>query len=187
MESPKSPDRVFQRASSTYEFYEPHLRSQRSLRRAQQLGVERSQADKTVEIVKDVQTHDAIEKANKMGTLDSSRRKSISLEEDSDRTAVDSNMHSIANSMYHLSLKFDSENGSKEEKREKEKREEGSVQAEPQAVEPYHVFSSAKKRQLLWIVSLAGLFSPLSSNIYCKCLSLRWIRIFMLTCIQSLP
>jgi len=31
---------------------------------------------------------------------------------------------------------------------------------------PYHVFSLAKKRQLVYIVSLAGLFSPLSSNIY---------------------
>ena len=31
---------------------------------------------------------------------------------------------------------------------------------------PYHVFSIAKKKQLVYIVSLAGLFSPLSSNIY---------------------
>jgi len=31
---------------------------------------------------------------------------------------------------------------------------------------PYHVFSLAKKKQLVYIVSLAGLFSPLSSNIY---------------------
>ncbi|KAA8572771.1 hypothetical protein MFRU_003g01070 [Monilinia fructicola] len=31
---------------------------------------------------------------------------------------------------------------------------------------PYHVFSISKKRQLVYIVSLAGLFSPLSSNIY---------------------
>ncbi|KAF7957666.1 hypothetical protein EAE96_003239 [Botrytis aclada] len=31
---------------------------------------------------------------------------------------------------------------------------------------PYHIFSMAKKRQLVYIVSLAGLFSPLSSNIY---------------------
>jgi hypothetical protein len=31
---------------------------------------------------------------------------------------------------------------------------------------PYHVFSPAKKKQMVYIVSLAGLFSPLSSNIY---------------------
>jgi hypothetical protein len=31
---------------------------------------------------------------------------------------------------------------------------------------PYHVFTLAKKRQMVYIVSLAGLFSPLSSNIY---------------------
>lgn len=31
---------------------------------------------------------------------------------------------------------------------------------------PYHVFSLAKKKQMVYIVSLAGLFSPLSSNIY---------------------
>lgn len=30
----------------------------------------------------------------------------------------------------------------------------------------YHVFTLAKKKQLVYIVSLAGLFSPLSSNIY---------------------
>lgn len=31
---------------------------------------------------------------------------------------------------------------------------------------PYHVFTLAKKKQMVYIVSLAGLFSPLSSNIY---------------------
>ena len=31
---------------------------------------------------------------------------------------------------------------------------------------PYHVFTLEKKKQLVYIVSLAGLFSPLSSNIY---------------------
>jgi hypothetical protein len=31
---------------------------------------------------------------------------------------------------------------------------------------PYHVFSRSKKKQLVYLVSLAGLFSPLSSNIY---------------------
>jgi len=31
---------------------------------------------------------------------------------------------------------------------------------------PYHVFTRAKKKELVYIVSLAGLFSPLSSNIY---------------------
>ncbi|KAE8451540.1 hypothetical protein EG329_003613 [Mollisiaceae sp. DMI_Dod_QoI] len=31
---------------------------------------------------------------------------------------------------------------------------------------PYHTFTFAKKKQLVYIVSLAGLFSPLSSNIY---------------------
>jgi len=38
----------------------------------------------------------------------------------------------------------------------------GKKLAEP----PYHVFSLAKKKQMVYIVSLAGLFSPLSSNIY---------------------
>jgi hypothetical protein len=36
---------------------------------------------------------------------------------------------------------------------------------------PYHVFTLAKKRQMVYIVSLAGLFSPLSSNIYFPALS----------------
>lgn len=31
---------------------------------------------------------------------------------------------------------------------------------------PYHVFTLAQKKKLVYIVSLAGLFSPLSSNIY---------------------
>lgn len=31
---------------------------------------------------------------------------------------------------------------------------------------PYHIFTLAKKKQLVYIVSLGGLFSPLSSNIY---------------------
>jgi len=31
---------------------------------------------------------------------------------------------------------------------------------------PYHVFTLEKKRQMVYVVSLAGLFSPLSSNIY---------------------
>ncbi|KAK3937506.1 major facilitator superfamily domain-containing protein [Diplogelasinospora grovesii] len=31
---------------------------------------------------------------------------------------------------------------------------------------PYHIFTTTKKWQLVYIVSLAGLFSPLSSNIY---------------------
>ncbi|KUJ21783.1 MFS general substrate transporter [Mollisia scopiformis] len=31
---------------------------------------------------------------------------------------------------------------------------------------PYHIFTLGKKKQLVYIVSLAGLFSPLSSNIY---------------------
>jgi len=31
---------------------------------------------------------------------------------------------------------------------------------------PYHVFTLAQKRQMVYTVSLAGLFSPLSSNIY---------------------
>jgi hypothetical protein len=31
---------------------------------------------------------------------------------------------------------------------------------------PYHIFTLAKKKQMVYIVSLAGLFSPLSSNIY---------------------
>jgi len=33
-------------------------------------------------------------------------------------------------------------------------------------LEPYHVFSRREKWCAVWIVSLAGLFSPLSSNIY---------------------
>lgn len=31
---------------------------------------------------------------------------------------------------------------------------------------PYHVFSRSRKKQLVYIISLAALFSPLSSNIY---------------------
>jgi hypothetical protein len=31
---------------------------------------------------------------------------------------------------------------------------------------PYHIFTSTRKKQLVYIVSLAALFSPLSSNIY---------------------
>lgn len=31
---------------------------------------------------------------------------------------------------------------------------------------PYHVFSLAQKKKLVYIISLAALFSPLSSNIY---------------------
>jgi hypothetical protein len=36
----------------------------------------------------------------------------------------------------------------------------------PQNEPPYHVFTTRKKKQLMYIVALAGLFSPLSSNIY---------------------
>jgi hypothetical protein len=31
---------------------------------------------------------------------------------------------------------------------------------------PHHVFSKKKKKQLVYLVSLAAMFSPLSSNIY---------------------
>ncbi len=31
---------------------------------------------------------------------------------------------------------------------------------------PYHIFTPSKKKQMVYTVSLAGLFSPLSSNIY---------------------
>lgn len=31
---------------------------------------------------------------------------------------------------------------------------------------PYHVFSRRRKKEMVYIVSLAGLFSPLSSNIF---------------------
>ncbi|OCK78725.1 putative efflux pump antibiotic resistance protein [Lepidopterella palustris CBS 459.81] len=31
---------------------------------------------------------------------------------------------------------------------------------------PYHIFNNRRKKQLVYIVSMAGLFSPLSSNIY---------------------
>lgn len=31
---------------------------------------------------------------------------------------------------------------------------------------PYHVFSSRKKKSLMYLVSIAGIFSSLSSNIY---------------------
>lgn len=40
-----------------------------------------------------------------------------------------------------------------------------SCRVEPEPA-PYHVFSLAKKRQLVYIVSFGALFSPLSSNIY---------------------
>ena len=33
-------------------------------------------------------------------------------------------------------------------------------------VPPYHVFTRNRKLQMVWIVSLAAIFSPLSSNIY---------------------
>lgn len=36
----------------------------------------------------------------------------------------------------------------------------------PPTEPPYHVFSRGRKRQMVYIVSLAALFSPLSSNIY---------------------
>lgn len=44
---------------------------------------------------------------------------------------------------------------------------------------PYHVFTLAKKKQLVYIVSLAGLFSPLSSNITSlpSARSLRYVQI----------
>jgi hypothetical protein len=41
-----------------------------------------------------------------------------------------------------------------------------SIDEKTQPEPPYHVFSLAKKKQMVYIVSLAGLFSPLSSNIY---------------------
>ncbi|KAK0631262.1 major facilitator superfamily domain-containing protein, partial [Immersiella caudata] len=44
--------------------------------------------------------------------------------------------------------------------------EAGQVEETTTKQEPYHVLTSRKKLQLVLIVSLAGLFSPLSSNIY---------------------
>ena len=41
-----------------------------------------------------------------------------------------------------------------------------SVYSSEKPEPPYHVFTLAKKKQLVYIVSLAGLFSPLSINIY---------------------
>jgi hypothetical protein len=44
---------------------------------------------------------------------------------------------------------------------------EREASSPPAATEPpYHVFSRSRKKQMVYIVSLAGLFSPLSSNIY---------------------
>lgn len=37
---------------------------------------------------------------------------------------------------------------------------------------PYHVFSRSRKLQMVYIVSLAAIFSPLSSNIYFPALGL---------------
>jgi hypothetical protein len=37
---------------------------------------------------------------------------------------------------------------------------------------PYHVFSRSRKMQMVYIVSLAAIFSPLSSNIYFPALGL---------------
>ncbi|KAK4231638.1 major facilitator superfamily domain-containing protein, partial [Podospora fimiseda] len=45
------------------------------------------------------------------------------------------------------------------------KLEEKHASSEPNQ-EPHHVFSRREKWLIVWIVSLAGLFSPLSSNIY---------------------
>ncbi|KAK0658025.1 major facilitator superfamily domain-containing protein [Cercophora newfieldiana] len=44
--------------------------------------------------------------------------------------------------------------------------EAGQIEDSDAKEEPYHVFTRRKKWQLVLIVSLAGLFSPLSSNIY---------------------
>jgi hypothetical protein len=44
--------------------------------------------------------------------------------------------------------------------------EAGQVEESAAEEEPYHVFTRKKKWELVLIVSLAGLFSPLSSNIY---------------------
>lgn len=46
-----------------------------------------------------------------------------------------------------------------------EKEEEDNSQSASTET-PYHVFALGKKKRLVYIVSLAGLFSPLSSNIY---------------------
>ncbi|KAK3392696.1 MFS general substrate transporter [Podospora didyma] len=46
-----------------------------------------------------------------------------------------------------------------------------TIQEKPLPEQPYHVFTTRKKWQLVYIVSLAGLFSPLSSNIYFPALS----------------
>jgi len=43
---------------------------------------------------------------------------------------------------------------------------EETTNGSPPSPSPYHVFERRKKWQLVLIVSLAGLFSPLSSNIY---------------------
>jgi hypothetical protein len=52
---------------------------------------------------------------------------------------------------------------------------------------PYHVFSLAKKKQLVYIISLAGLFSPLSSNIYFPALGqISKVRIILMFLYRSL-
>lgn len=40
------------------------------------------------------------------------------------------------------------------------------IEEKPLPETPYHVFTLAKKKKLVYIVSAAGIFSPLSSNIY---------------------
>lgn len=45
---------------------------------------------------------------------------------------------------------------------------EGQIPSPP----PYHVFSRSRKMQMVYLVSLAAIFSPLSSNIYFPALGL---------------
>lgn len=45
---------------------------------------------------------------------------------------------------------------------------------------PYHIFTLARKRKLVYIVSLAALFSPLSSNIYFPALD----EIALVSCVR---
>lgn len=44
--------------------------------------------------------------------------------------------------------------------------ESKDVESQAPPPPPYHIFSRARKRQMVYIVSVAALFSPLSSNIY---------------------
>lgn len=122
-----------------------------------QSNLQRSTPERTSTdmIIESNRKNDECREAHVTEISETSRNTSMSWEEkdagDSDETAVNSTMPSSANSVYHLN-----------EKRSDLK----DVNLGQETEESYHVFTTKRKKQIVWIVSLAGLFSPLSSNIY---------------------